>query len=129
MNPSSLRILLAEDDTLLASDLEACLREAGHEVMSVAACGDAALNAARLLQPDVVVLNVRMRGPRDGRAVAAELRAGRPVPVPVVFIKGRTSFPITRLDETTPLAEVLTTPLVGLHLCQALNTAMSEMWQ
>ena len=61
MNPSCLRILLAEDDMLVAADLEACLREAGHEVLAVEARGDSALSAARGYC-NLLAITARVRG-------------------------------------------------------------------
>lgn len=128
MNACCLRVLLAEDDALLAADLEACLREAGYEVMAIEARGDCALTAARLLQPDVVVLNASLRGPLDGPAVAAALRTGSSLPVAVVFVTSQPMLP-TPLSAHAAQSAVPARPLLGAQLCQAVHTALSNIWQ
>ncbi|GAA4357467.1 hypothetical protein GCM10023185_22210 [Hymenobacter saemangeumensis] len=124
MTSDCLRILLVEDDAAVAADLLACLQEAGHEVLSVEARSDFALTAARLLQPDVVVLNVRLRGPLDGLAVASTLRASRPVPV--IFITAQAEHAsLLQQAQASPLA-ILATPLLGRDLCQDLGRALTQ---
>ena len=69
-----LRVLLAVDNFKRAAALAAHLRAAGHdEIIVVEARGDAALKAARLLHPDLVVLSGPLRGPLDGVALTTAL--------------------------------------------------------
>ena len=71
---SPLRILLTVDNFKRAAALAAHLRAAGHdEIIVVEARGDAALQAARLLHPDLVVLNGPLRDSLDGMALATAL--------------------------------------------------------
>jgi len=67
-----LRILIGDDDRDTAATLMAILRDEGHEVNTVLR-GDDALDVARLMRPDVVILDVNMPG-MSGYAVAGELR-------------------------------------------------------
>ncbi|MDO7876563.1 response regulator [Hymenobacter sp. ASUV-10] len=125
METSSLRILLVEDDRNVAAALETCLREAGHEVLAVEARGDITLTATRLLQPDVVVLNVQLRGPLDGHAVVTALRQSVPTPVPVVFVATSAELPAARdLQQLAPLA-ILAGQGTGVNLQRALASALS----
>jgi len=116
---------LVEDDNSVAAALEACLREAGHEVLAVEARGDITLTATRLLHPDVVVLNVELRGPLDGRAVATALRHSIPAPVAVVFVAASAELPAARdLQRLAPLA-ILAGQGTSANLRQALASALS----
>lgn len=125
METSSLRILLVEDDRSVAATLETCLREEGHEVLAIEARGDITLTATRLLHPDVVVLNVELRGPLNGQAVAAALRHSVPAPVPVVFLAASAELPVVQeLQRLAPLA-LLAGQGTGANLRQALATALS----
>ena len=67
-----LRILVGDDDRDTATTLRAILRDEGHEVQT-ALRGDDALELARLMRPDVVILDINMPG-LSGYAVARELR-------------------------------------------------------
>ncbi len=75
-----MRLLIAEDDTKLATSLARGLRAEGYAV-DVAASGDEALLCARVYDYDAVVLDVMLPGP-DGMEVCRALRAeGRWSPV------------------------------------------------
>ena len=74
MAASPLHILLAVDNFKRAAALAAHLRAAGHdEIILMKARGDAALKAARLLHPDLVVLSSPLRGSLGGVALTTAL--------------------------------------------------------
>ncbi|MCA1833128.1 MAG: ANTAR domain-containing response regulator [Actinomycetota bacterium] len=74
-----LRVLIAEDETIIRMDLREMLEEEGYEVME-AADGDAAVAIAREAAPDLVILDIKMPG-RDGLSAAKEIAADRIAPV------------------------------------------------
>lgn len=55
-----MRILVAEDETLIRLDLCELLERAGHEVCAQGKDGAEAVTLARTLQPDIAVLDVKM---------------------------------------------------------------------
>ncbi|GIX30187.1 MAG: hypothetical protein KatS3mg124_0659 [Porticoccaceae bacterium] len=67
------RILVVEDEALTALDLESQLAELGHEVCGVADNGPEALALARRERPDLVLLDIRLKGSMDGIEVARAL--------------------------------------------------------
>ncbi len=77
-----MRILLADDSTLLREALRALLERLGHEVVAVAADAPGLLTAFDVLPelPDLVVTDVRMppTGTDDGLRAALRIRAGHP---------------------------------------------------
>jgi DNA-binding NarL/FixJ family response regulator len=65
--PASLgRVLIVEDDYLVASELAATLADAGLRVVGVAGTADQAIQLARTYRPDLAVVDVRLIGQRDG---------------------------------------------------------------
>jgi two-component system, response regulator PdtaR len=60
------RILIVEDDYLVASELEATLAEAGFRVVGVAITADQAIRLARTQRPDLAIVDVRLIGKADG---------------------------------------------------------------
>ncbi len=78
-----MRVLVAEDETLIRLDLCTMLEAAGHDVCAQARDGAEAVTLARTLQPDMAVLDVKM--PRlDGIEAARRILDERPIPVVIV---------------------------------------------
>ena len=67
------RILIVEDDYLIASELEAALADAGYEVAGVANSADEAISIAAAERPLLAVMDIRLSGQRDGIEAAIEL--------------------------------------------------------
>ncbi|UOQ99134.1 hypothetical protein MUN81_06475 [Hymenobacter sp. 5317J-9] len=93
MNPFFLRVLLAADSLEQAAALEHHLHDAGHEVVRVEARGDAALKAARLVHPDLIVLSGPLQGTMDGVALAEALEQQVLAPTPVLMVQDPADLP------------------------------------
>jgi response regulator NasT len=78
--PSStpIRILVAEDETLIRMDLVEMLGEAGYEVVAEAADGAQAIELAQIHKPDLAILDVKMPV-LDGISAAEKIIAIAPV--------------------------------------------------
>ncbi len=88
MSQPTPRILIVEDEQLVAMDIEAELQQLGYEVAGLAASGEEAIAQAKRLEPDLVLMDVRIDGSQDGIDAAGEIRqAGQ---VPVVFLTAYT---------------------------------------
>lgn len=59
-SPVARRVLIAEDEALIRLDLKEMLEEAGYTVVGEAADGEQAIDLARKLEPDLVILDVKM---------------------------------------------------------------------
>ena len=70
---AAIRVLLVEDDFLVAGELQQCLAEAGFEVIGPAATAADALHLALTFKPDLVVMDIRLTGPRDGVEAAIDI--------------------------------------------------------
>jgi AmiR/NasT family two-component response regulator len=82
------RILVAEDETIIRLDLRALLESAGFEVCAEARDGLEAVELARSEQPDLAILDVKM--PRlDGIEAARRILDERPIPVVMLTAYGQ----------------------------------------
>jgi len=76
----SVRILIAEDETIIRLDLRGLLERAGYEVVAEARDGEEAVALAREHEPDLAVMDVKM--PRlDGIEAARRMLEERPIPI------------------------------------------------
>lgn len=67
------RILIVEDDLLVASQMETALTDAGFEIAGVVATGEEALHLAEAQSLTLIVMDIRLAGNRDGIDTALEL--------------------------------------------------------
>jgi two-component system, response regulator PdtaR len=82
------KILIAEDETIIRLDLRALLEGAGFEVCAEAKDGLEAVELARSAQPDLAVLDVKM--PRlDGIEAARRILDERPIPIVMLTAYGQ----------------------------------------
>ena len=83
-----MRVLIAEDETIIRLDLRELLERAGFEVCAEARDGLEAVELARSESPDLAVLDVKM--PRlDGIEAARRILAERPIPVVMLTAYGQ----------------------------------------
>ena len=75
------RILIIEDEAIVADDILFCLREAGHEVPLVCASGEEALEALEKQSVDLVLVDILLAGEIDGIETARQLRKRFQLPV------------------------------------------------
>jgi CheY-like chemotaxis protein len=104
--PGFTRILVVEDNWLIATELEAALMDAGYEVVGLATSADQAVQLCSDEHPDLVLMDIRLRGERDGVDAAVEVR--RRFDIPTVFLTAHGE-PETRqrADAARPLDWIL----------------------
>ncbi len=86
-----MRILIAEDDGLVARGLERVVQGLGHSVTGTAGTGRRAVELARTAPPNLVLLDIALPD-LDGIAAAREILAVRPVPIIIVTGHGDPDF-------------------------------------
>ncbi len=83
-----MRILIAEDETIIRLDLRDLLVRAGFEVCAEAKDGEEAVELARSEQPDLAIMDVKM--PRlDGIDAARQILEERPIPIVMLTAYGQ----------------------------------------
>ncbi len=102
----SARVLVVEDESIIAKDIELSLKGLGYRVCGSADTGPDALEKAERTKPDVVLMDIRLRGDMDG-IEAARLIHER-LHVPVVFLTAYADEPtLRRAEAALPFGYVL----------------------
>jgi two-component system, response regulator PdtaR len=84
----TVRILIAEDETIIRLDLRDLLERAGHEIVAEARDGEEAVALARAHEPELLVMDVKM--PKlDGIEAAKKILEERPVPIVMLTAYGQ----------------------------------------
>ena len=113
----TVRVLIVEDEPLVAALLEDMLSEAGYEIAACIGTLDKAMAALETLACDFAVLDINLRG-RSTEPVAAVLR-GRGVPF--LFVSG---YGNTQLSEQFLDAPLLSKPFREEQLIRAVKAVM-----
>lgn len=68
------RVLIVEDEMIVAADLEAKLLNLGHDVVGTAGSGEEALRLATQLKPELVLMDVQLSGEMIGTEIAGKVQ-------------------------------------------------------
>ena len=96
------RVLILEDERLVAENLKDLFQEFGHEVVGIAGSGEEALRLANSQNPDLMLMDIRVKGSMDGIQTALVIHADRKVPIIFLTAHQQHNFPeLSKLDPTT----------------------------
>jgi DNA-binding NarL/FixJ family response regulator len=84
-------ILIVEDEDLIAQGLARRMTALGYTVVGLAASGEEAIAQAAGLQPDVVLMDIGLRGAMGGVEAARHIRAR--AQIPVIYVSASTDAP------------------------------------
>lgn len=116
-------VLIVEDNWLVSLELEAALIDAGYRVPAIAVSAEEALSACEMLKPDLILMDIRLLGERDG--VDAALEARRRFDIPSVFLTAHDDPHIQkRAADARPLAW-LSKPMTPDHVIACLATLLA----
>jgi two-component system, cell cycle sensor histidine kinase and response regulator CckA len=118
------RVLVVEDEALIAEELRERLTRLGHSVIDIVDSGDRAIQSAAEHQPDLVLMDIRLRGLMDGVQATQTIR--RRVRIPVVFLTAHSDREtVRRAMGTEPYGYVLK-PFSERELSIAVEIALSR---
>ncbi len=80
------QVLIVEDDGIIAMDLESRMKQLGYGVTGIAGYGEQAIEKVKENAPDVVLMDIILKGEIDGIEAAEEIRTQ--YDIPVIFITG-----------------------------------------
>ena len=108
------RILIVEDEAIIAAGLKMDLIDFGYDVLPVAATADRAVALAEEHEPDLILMDVVLRGRKTGIDAAIEIRKAREISI--FFLTGN-----VHLFEDTewtriPACMVIPKPVISTEL-------------
>ena len=75
------RILVVEDDRIIARSLRLILEQLGYEVTALASTGQAAIREAEETKPDLILMDIVLDGEMDGIEAARVIRSHLSIPI------------------------------------------------
>lgn len=119
------RILIVEDEFIVSLEMETALAEAGFAVVGVANTADQAVQYAASERPDLVVMDIRLIGQRDGIDAAIEIC--RSTGIRCVFATAhRDAQTLARAEAASPLGWI-TKPYTRDMLVETVKRALLKL--
>src|SRR5829696_8636377 len=120
---TSPRVLIVEDELLVAWHLESLAREQHLDVCGLVPDGDGAIEQAEDLDVDLILMDIRLAGRMDGIEAARRIREQRDTPI--IFITAHGD-PATRakIEQVLPGTPVLAKPITAAILKEAIASVM-----
>jgi|GEM_PF-354643 len=121
---SRARILIVEDEGIIAQDIQSTLEKLGYEVPAIAVVGEEAIEKAAELQPDLVLMDIVLSGGMDGVEAATHIRER--LHIPVIFLTAHSdSATLQRAKVTGPYGYIVK-PLVERELRIGIEMALQK---
>ncbi len=119
---ASVRVLVIEDEAVIALDVADIVRNAGHEVVGIAATEKVAVELAQKHEPHLVLADIQLRGADSGIAAVREIL--RAITVPVIFVTGYPERLLTgtQLEPAFVISKPFDPDLLRAAIAQALDT-------
>ena len=120
--PSTCRILVVEDEGLVAHDIESRLRKAGYQVVGIVGSGEEALESVDRIHPDLILMDIRLSGRLDGIETAAlvQVRYG----LPIVYLTAHSDRETLERAKITGPFGYITKPIGHGSLTSAIEIAL-----
>ncbi|MGA2044795.1 MAG: response regulator [Roseiarcus sp.] len=118
------RIIVVEDERIVAIHLEEQLKHLGYDVVAVVSSGEQALARTVELAPDLVLMDIHIPGEFDGIETSARIPAA--LGIPVVYVTGDSDEATLERARATGPYGFLVKPVSGKDLHIAIQTALER---
>lgn len=116
------KILIVEDESITAMDLENILQRLGYEVVGISSRGDEAIQNVDKLRPDLVLMDITLKGDMDG--IEATWKIQTHFDIPVIYLTAYSDFNTLKRAKSTKPYGFLTKPVNPDGLQASIETAL-----
>ncbi len=116
------KLLIVEDEEIVAFDIEDILKSLGYEVSAIVASGEEAIAFCTTIKPDLVLMDIMLKGDMDGTQAAEEIKKNFNIPVIYLTAYGDTKT-LDRAKTTEPFG-YLVKPFEERELHTAIEIAL-----
>ena len=118
----SAKILVVEDEAIIAKDMERRLKKNGYAVTSIAATGSDAVKRAGEDAPDLILMDIVLPGELDGIDAAGLIRTQWDIPV--IYVTAYSGKEVLERAITTEPYGYITKPFEDSELCRTIEMAL-----
>ena len=121
---ASPRALIIEDEILIAEELRERLSRLGFSVIASVESGEEGVAIATQERPDLVLMDIRLRGEKDGVQAAAEIR--QQVDVPIIYLTAHSDRVTVQRAMMTEYDGFVLKPFLRRELQSTIQVAMQR---
>ncbi len=118
------QILVVEDEQLVALEIQMCLTGMGYDVIAMVSTGDEAVRKAVELDPDLILMDIRLKGPVDGIEAAEQIRSVKQIPI--IFLTASTDDDTLRRAKQTEPCGFLFKPFEARELHAKIESVLNK---
>lgn len=115
----AVKILIVEDEMVIAANISLQLSELGYEITGILPQGDEAISHIQINRPDIILLDIRLKGDLDGIETAQAIHKIHPIPI-IYLTANADEAHFNRAKETHPYA-FISKPFKKLDLQRAIE--------
>ena len=99
------KILIVEDEYIVATDLKQRLEDMGHKIVGIEGDGKSAIKKTEETKPDLILMDITLKGELDGIETAQQIQED--YDIPLIYLSGR--------NDNNTLKRAKTTEPSGFH--------------
>jgi CheY-like chemotaxis protein len=119
------KILVVEDEMMLALVLKKNLEKLGHVVLEVQSNGLGAIDAVSKSKPDLIIMDIKLIGSIDGIQTMIEIRKFSEIPV--IYVSGNSDASVQEKAQETESSEFMSKPIDLYELQERINNALKTL--
>lgn len=119
---AKIEVLVVEDESIVAKDIELTLEKFGYEVVGVENNADDAVKTAKAKKPDVVLMDIMLKGDKSGIDAAEEILAE--LNVPVIYLTANTDSDTVQKAKVTQPYGFITKPFKEVDINTSIEMAI-----
>ncbi len=120
----SSKILIVEDEIIIAIDLKIRLEDLGYYVPGIAVNGRDAIKKTGEKNPDIILMDILLNGDKDGIEVAQQIR--NQYNIPIIYLTGNQNDSVIERAETTEPYGYINKPFDNNEIENAIELAVSK---
>jgi CheY-like chemotaxis protein len=119
-----IRVMLVEDEILISEMLSDMLEDLGHTVCSTLASGENALGEVLKEEPDLVIMDIKLKGAMTGIEAARAIKQARDIPI--IYLTGYSDGVVVEQARETGAAGYLVKPVTKDELRKSIDKALGQ---
>lgn len=119
-----IRLLIVEDEAIIAADLEMAMKKMDFEVVAVADTGEGAIEAVKMHSPDLILMDIQLYGDLDGIDTAHQISKIRAIPI--IFLTSNTDPQTFRRAKLTQPHAFLSKPFRFTDIKHSIDLAFQD---